>query len=149
MDNAFFKKAKPIFLKNHEKTLNTFAVFRAETDTLKNATIYVTAFSFYRLIVNGKFVAFGPARTAKGYARVDVIDLTPYHAENKNEIIIEVVGYYCHSLSTVKQPSFLCAEIRTENETLASTGDNFEGFHPACKVRNVKRYSYQRHFGEV
>ena len=149
MNHIFFKKAKPIFIENQENVLNTFAVFRTETDTLKNATIYLTAASFYRLIVNGKFVAFGPARTAKGYARVDAIDLGTFNIEGKNEIIIEIVGYYCFSLSTVKQPSFLCAEIRTETEILASTGESFEGFLPACKISNVKRYSYQRHFGEV
>lgn len=149
MESYFFKKAKPIFLKDKETSINTLAAFRAEVDHLENTVIHVTAFSFYRLTVNGQFVAFGPARTAKGYARVDTIDLTPYARTGKNEIVIEVVGYYCFALSTVKQPSFLCAEIRHGKDILAATGENFEGFHLTCKVQNVKRYSYQRHFAEV
>ncbi len=63
--------------------------------------------------------------------------------------MIEVAGYYCSSLSTVKQPSFLLAEIQSENRVLASTGADFEGFFPSYKVRHVKRYSYQRHFSEI
>lgn len=149
MEYTFFKKATPIFLKDRETSLNTFAAFRTKVSDLENAKIYITAFSFYRLTVNGKFVAFGPARTAKGYARVDIIDLKSYAKTGENEIVIEVAGYYCASLSIAKQPSFLCAEIRSEENVLAATGNNFEGFCPSCKVRNVKRYSHQRHFGEI
>ncbi len=149
MAYCFFEKAKPIFLKDKSTSLNTFAVFRTEIEHTQNAKLYITAFSFYRLTVNGKFVAFGPARTAKGYFRVDIIDLSPHLQNSKNEILVEIAGYYCASLSTVRQPSFLLCEIRAENEILAATGFDFEGFCPSYKVRHVKRYSYQRHFGEV
>ena len=149
MAYCFFEKAKPIFLKDKSTALNTFAVFRTEIEKAPQAKLHITAAVFYRLTVNGKFVAFGPARTAKGYARVDIIDLFPHLQNGKNEILIEVAGYYCASLSTVKQPSFLCAEIRADEKILAATGFDFEGFSPSCKVRKVKRYSYQRHFGEV
>ena len=149
MENCFFEKAKPIFLKDKSTSTNTFAVFRTEIAYTKNATLYITASSFYRLSINGAFVAFGPARTAKNFARIDRMDIAPYLQNGKNEILIEVEGYYCASLSTVRQPSFLLCEIRAENEILAATGFDFDGFSPAYKVRHVKRYSYQRHFGEV
>ncbi len=145
----YFSKAKPVFLKNRSEELNVFAVFRALVPTLREATIHLTAASFYRLTVNGKFVAFGPARTAKKYARVDVFDLSPYNAEDENEILIEVAGYHCRSLSTVFQPSFLIAEIKQHENILAATGRDFEAFAPACKERIVERYSRQRHFTEI
>ncbi len=149
MEQHFFRKAKPIFLKGKSETLNTFAVFRTEIDSVQNAVMYITAFSFYRLTVNGRFVSFGPARTAKQYARVDILPLNSYIQEGKNEIVIEVAGYFCKSLSTVKQPSFLCAEIRSGESILAATGTAFEGFEPACKLQKVERYSRQRHFTEI
>ena len=149
MEAYFFEKAKPIFLKDKSTSLNTFAVFRAEIKYIQNATLYITASTFYRLKINGTFVAFGPARTAKGYTRVDRMDISAHLQNGKNEILIEVAGYYCASLSTVRQPSFLLCEIHGENEVIAATGFDFDGFYPAYKIRNVKRYSYQRHFGEV
>ncbi len=149
MEHTFFEKARPIFLQHRAQTLNTFAVFRTEIDDIENANLYITAFSFYRLTVNGRFVAFGPARTAKKHARVDIIPLSDYAKEGKSEIVIEVAGYYCKSLSTAKQESFLCAEVRKDDRILAATGYDFEGFEPSCKIRKVERYSRQRHFTEI
>jgi hypothetical protein len=68
-----FKLAKPIFPKGMNKDMNVFAAFCGKVDSLKNAKISLTAYTFYQIYVNGKFVAYGPARTAKGYARVDVM----------------------------------------------------------------------------
>ncbi len=149
MKQNFFLKAVPIFLKDKAKVQNTFAVFRTEIENIKNADLYITASSFYRLTVNGKFVAFGPARTAGGYARVDVLALSDYAKEGKNEILIEVAGYYCKALSTVKEASFLCAEIRENDTVFSATGYDFDGFDPSCKLQKVERYSRQRHFTEI
>ena len=68
-----FKFAKPIFPKGKSAEMNVFATFKANVPSLKGAEIKLAAYTFYSLYVNGEFVAFGPARTAKGYARVDVM----------------------------------------------------------------------------
>ena len=73
-----FKIARPIFPMGMEKRLNTFVTFHGRTETLEGAEIRITAASFYQLYVDGQFVSFGPARTAKGYARVDVIPLDSF-----------------------------------------------------------------------
>ena len=146
--NRIFQKARPVFLKGCAERLNTFAAFRARTVIPENAVLYLAASDFYRLTVNGRFAAFGPARTAKGYARVDAIALNDYRADGENEIVIEVAGYACASLSTVRFASFLTAELRLADEVLL-TGEDFEAFEPSQKIRSVMRYSYQRHFGEV
>ena len=109
-----FKFAKPIFPKGKSTEMNVFAAFGANIPSLKGAEIKLAAYTFYTLYVNGEQVAFGPARTAKGYARVDVIDLDKYNKDGGNEIVIGVMGYYCRTLSTVHQPSFLCAEVSCE-----------------------------------
>ncbi len=144
-----FNFAKPIFPKGKEREMNTFAAFRTTVESLKGAKLNLTAYTFYQIYVNGEFVAYGPARTAKGYARVDVIDLDKYHRDGENEIVIGVMGYYCRALSTVFQPSFLVAEIEANGEVSAYTGRDFECFLPSCHTQKTERYSVQRHFTEV
>ena len=144
-----FKQAIPVFAKGKENEMNYTLCLRAECASLVGCTLYVSAFSFYRLTVNGRFVAFGPARTAGGYARVDEIALGRYDRRGGNEILIEVAGYACRSLSTVKQSSFAIAELRRGEEVLLCTGRDFAGFVSAHRVQKCDRYSLQRHFGEV
>lgn len=144
-----FRFAKPIFPKGKEKEMNTFAAFRTVVGSLKDTKLSLAAYTFYQLYVNGEFVAFGPARTAKGYARVDVIDLDKYSIDGENEIVIGVIGYNCRTLSTVYQSSFLTAELSSGEEVIAYTGRDFESFLPSCHVQKTERYSVQRHFTEV
>ncbi len=144
-----FKQAIPVFAKGKERELNYTLLLRAKAEDLRGTKLYVTAASFYRLAVNGKFVAFGPARTAGGYARVDELSLGRYNRKGGNEIVIEVAGYACRSLSTVQQDSFVAAELRRGEEVLLHTGRDFSGYHSAHRVQRVERYSGQRHFGEV
>lgn len=144
-----FKFAKPIFPKGKSTEMNVFAAFGANIPSLKGCEIKLAAYTFYSLYVNGEQVAFGPARTAKGYARVDVIDLDKYNKDDGNEIVIGVMGYYCRTLSTVHQPSFLCAEISCGGEVIAYTGRDFDCYLPASHTQKTERYSVQRHFTEV
>ena len=145
-----FKQAIPVFAKGRENELNYTLLLRGECADLRGCKLYVSAASFYRLAVNGRFVAFGPARTALGYARVDEIALGRYHRKDgKNEIVIEVAGYACKSLSTVKQPSFAIAELCRGEEVVLATGRDFEGYASAYRVQKCDRYSGQRHFSEV
>ena len=147
-----FNKAIPVFARDKAREQNYQLILRATVDSLKDTTIYLAACSFYRLTVNGKFVAFGPARTAGGYARVDAVKLGSYDICGRNsEILIEVAGYYCMSLSTVKQPSFVTAELRRGDDVILATGreGDFVGYCNCYRVQQVERYSKQRHFGEI
>ena len=145
-----FKSAKPIWLEGMEHTKNLFVSFEVDVDSLDGSEIHICASFFYRLFVNGNFLSFGPARSAKGYTRKDILDLSAYeNGSGKNKIIIEVAGYNCRSLSTCLCHSFLCAEILKENKVIAFTGRDFIGTLMNEKVRCSERYSAQRHFGEV
>ena len=101
-----FQKAIPLW---HDAGLNTHLIFRADGD-FSGAVFRIAAADFYKVYADGAFLGFGPARAAKGYARVDEYSLTACH-----EVRIEVAGYGCSSLSTVRQQSFCCAEIVNEN----------------------------------
>ena len=43
-----------------------------------NATAYITADTFYRLWINGQLVLHGPARSSRGKATVDSVDVGHY-----------------------------------------------------------------------
>lgn len=144
-----FLKAMPVYASGKERQMNSHVLFRQPVDSLENAVLYITAYSFYHLWVNGQFVSFGPSRTAGGYGRVAVIDLTPYHKPDGNEIVVEVAGYACGSLASVDQPSYLAAELRRGDAVLFFTGRDFTCYDPKIRVQKVERYSVQRHFGEV
>ncbi len=144
-----FKQAKPVFAAGKKRELNYTLLLRACAEDLRGTTLYITAASFYRLTVNGRFVAFGPARTAGGYARVDELSLGRYNRKGGNEIVIEVAGYACRSLSSVQQDSFAVAELRRGEEVLLATGRDFAGYRSPYRVQKCERYSGQRHFGEV
>jgi len=144
-----FKNAIPVYAENKSRDMNTHLLLREKTASLRDTRLFITGYSFFRLWVNGTFVFFGPARAAGGYARVEQIDLTAYHKDGDNEILVEVCGYGCGSLASVDQPSFVAAELRRGAEVLLYTGRDFEGFCPDQRVQKVERYSVQRHFGEV
>ena len=144
-----FRKAEPIWILNKECEMNIHAVFCAKIAECQDVKLHITGSAFYRVYVNGIFVGFGPARTAKGYAREDILELDTYLKAEKNEIVIEAMGYYCKGLSTVLTPSFIMAEVECGENIVAYTGRDFEGFLPACRVQKVERYSLQRQFCEV
>ena len=144
-----FTFAKPIFAKEKSEELNAYALFKTMVDSLEGVELKLTAASFYQVFVNGRFVGFGPARTAKGYARMDVLPLEGYEIEGKNEIVIGVAGYFCRSFNGIFQPSFLMAELVRGDEVIRFTGRDFDCYLPASHVRKTERYSAQRHFSEV
>lgn len=138
-----FLRAKPIYIKGICAELNGFSAYKTILPDGKH-TLRIAANYFYKAYLNGKFIAFGPARTAKNYARVDEIELTC-----GGELTILVAAYNCRSLSTCKQDAFLCAEVVCGDDVIAYTGRDFEGFVPSCRIRKTERYSSQRHFCEV
>lgn len=144
-----FKKAIPVFGEGRERQMNSYLHFHQMTGSLKDTTLYIAAYSFFRLWVNDQFVFFGPSRAAGGYARVEKIDLSPYDKGHENKIVIEVAGYACGSLASVDQPSFLTAELRRGEAVLLYTGRDFSCYDSGLRVQKVERYSVQRHFGEI
>ena len=148
-----FTYAIPVWgdYKDGAEKLNRHLIFRETVGALNGVELKIAAADFYRLTVNGEFVGFGPARTAKGYARVDAYDLSELRPsdDGKNEIVIEVAGYHCKSLSTIVQDSFLCAEITENGQVTRYTGRDFGCFESPRRVRKTERYSVQRHFGEI
>lgn len=144
-----FLKAVPVYGEGKQRQMNSFLHFRETTGSLRETVLSITAYSFFRLWVNGQFVFFGPSRAAGGYARVEEIDLSPYDNGDTNELVVEVAGYACGSLASVDQPSYLLAELRRGEEVILYTGRDFSCYDSGMRGQKVERYSVQRHFGEV
>lgn len=151
---AKFFSARPIWPQKKEKEKNLFVGFRAifESPEGEPVVLRVAASTLYRAFVNGKFCGHGPARTAHGWFRVDLWDVTPHIKPGNNVVAIEVAGYNVNSYYLLDQPSFLQAEVTVQDEILASTagaGAQFEAKILAERLQKVQRYSSQRTFIEV
>ena len=146
----FFQNAKPVFLKDKSRSMNIQTAFFCRFYAEKNIeyTLKITGASLYRIYFNGLFLHYGPARAPHGYARVDSLVLPCKSGENI--IAVELAGYCCGSFYTLKQPSFLQAEIFENGSSVRFTGRDFS-LLDLSKLRQQKvlRYSYQRAFCEV
>ena len=149
MKTINFEKASPVWILGREKEMNLWISLRAVSGGAKKTTLRLTGSSAYDIRVNGEFVAFGPARCAHGFYRVDEIDLSDRISE-KAVITVNVAGYNADSFYHLDQPSFVCAELIEDGEITAATGA--EGF--LCRVmteheQKAQRFSGQRTFCEV
>lgn len=149
-----FRSARPVWPQGREKEMNISVGFRAvfEAPAGHHVHLRLTGSTLYRIYLNGEFLSCGPARTAHGHFRVDLLDLTPLLAAGRNLIAIEVAGYNVNSYYVLDQPSFLMAEVATEAVVLASTagsGAPFKARILSERLQKVQRYSFQRSFSEV
>ena len=144
-----FEQACPVWLLGREKEMNLWISLRAIAAGAKKTVLRLTGSCAYDVRVNGEFIAFGPARCAHGFYRVDEIDLSERISEN-TVIAVNVAGYNADSFYHLDQPSFVCAELIEDGKITAATGA--EGF--LCRVmteheQKAERYSGQRTFCEV
>lgn len=156
--SAFFDVAKPIWVKGKQKEMNLTVGFVTKFDVSDNncVKIKVTGSSLYRLLVNGHYVGYGPARAAHGYYRVDEWDISDHIRKRKENVLsLEVVGYNINSFYLLDQPSFVQAEIIANGLTIAATGVNnkarkssFNAILLNYRIQKVPKYSYQRTFVE-
>ena len=149
-----FSAAKPVWPEGREKEWNCQAGFTAEFTgaAAKGAVLRYTGATMCRVFLNGKFFGYGPARAAHGFARVEELPLGGRIKEGLNVLAIEVAGYNCDSFYTVRQPSFLQAEIVAgDGRVLAATGvdGGFSARIVKERVRKVQRFSCQRPFSEA
>jgi len=90
-----FQKAKPIWLKDLAYEMNIQARFAATFAAEGSVLLKLTGASFYKVLLNGRLIHYGPAPTAKGYARVDEIALAAEAGSNRLEI--EAASYNCYN----------------------------------------------------
>ena len=152
-----FSAAKPVWPEGREKEWNCQVGFTAEFDgrdalVASNAVLRYTGATMCRVFLNGEFLGYGPARAAHGFVRVEELPLGGKLKPGRNVIAIEVAGYNCDSFYTVRQSSFLQAEIVADGKVIAATdakGGVFKAGVLEERVRKVQRFSFQRTFSEA
>ena len=147
-----FEKAVPVWVKGYETEKNIMCGFRTLIIGSGRAMLRITGSSVYRVFVNGNFAAYGPARTAHGFYRVDEIDLAPFIRSGENLIAVEAAGYNVNSFYLLDQPAFLQAEVLVGGGIFSWTephGKTFPGHILKSRIRKVQRYSFQRPFAEA
>ena len=146
MENEKFKKAKGIWTVEKKDEMNVTCVFKTQISK-GEYDLRITAANVYQVIINGELFAYGPARAAHGYARIDEYKV---RVEKETDILIVVAGYKCFSFCNLNQDPFLQAEILSSGEVIRATGVNgdFTCRVLTEKLQKVARYSYQRAFTE-
>lgn len=146
----YFQSAVPVWAAKRETEMNLWLSFRANLTPCKSCLLKLSGSTAYVVKIDGTFVAFGPARSAHGFYRVDELELSRYIKTDGSILTVTVAGYNCDSYYHLDQPSFFCAEILSDNQIIAATGKS--GF--LCREvteheQKVERYSFQRTFCEV
>jgi predicted ribosome quality control (RQC) complex YloA/Tae2 family protein len=127
-----FRQARPVWQEGQrEKFTITLGFYTKVKKPAQNADLRVATSGFYRVMVNGKFVYYGPIRCAHGHYRADEVPLTAYMTEDENHIAVEVVNYY--------DPE--CKPLLIELDVKLSPGGNaqryFKLYQKARSARNL------------
>ena len=114
-----FQSARPIWPRGCEKEMNLFVGFRAafEPPPGKHVYLRMAGCTFYRVYLNGKFHAWGPARGPQNHFRVDLWDITPLLEKGRNYVAVEVAGYNVNSYYVLESAIF----------SPGGSGDGFRG----------------------
>lgn len=154
---TFFEKAKPVFaLENTAETVVSCG-YRADFYAKKAHAAFrmnITGRSFYRLYINGKIAAHGPARTAHGYLRVDELDLSAYVQEGINRVAIEQISfgdaYGGYSNDITLEDGIMLFEIYSEEgETVAFSSKKTPCIVLRSRRRKTERKTHCREATEI
>lgn len=129
-------------------TVNTEWCYTARLKKRSGVELSLVAKDYYNLYVNGKFVAYGPARAAKGYARVERIALDEFLTEEENTVDVYVQRVGTRTLCFAEGETYFGCEITVDGKIELNT-DNFECRLMTDKLSKVEKSSAQRGFLEV
>lgn len=85
-----FISAMPVWAKGREEEMNVWLEFSTTAKKTGKTVLALTGSSVYSVGINGEFFAFGPARSAHGFYRVDELDLSPVLKDGSNTVSVTV-----------------------------------------------------------
>lgn len=132
---------------DHNK--NSHILFRKKFDLstkAEKATVYITADDYYKLYINGKFVAQGPAPAYHNCYNYNEIDVTEYLTEGENCIAVHT--YYQGLINRVWQSGDsrhgLLMDVVIDGETIVTSDESFLTHrHTAYSALEVVGYQTQ------
>lgn len=131
-----------------EEKQNVELCFCCEIEKKEAVVLELVAKDIYNLFINGRFAAYGPARTAKGYSRIERLEIEEYLTEEENIISVYVQSNNASSLHIAKEEPLFGACIRADGQKIAGTED-FKCYWMTDKLSRVERMSCQRGFVEI
>ncbi len=127
--NVFHRQLSPLPLDCSEHR-NRHILFRKRftlTEDLRDARIYLSADDYYKLYVNGAFVAQGPAPSYHFQYNYNEVDLTPYLTVGENVIAVHTL--YQGLINRVWQSGDLrhglICDVVVDGQTLVSSDESF------------------------
>lgn len=149
MNNTMFDKAKPIWISGKDKSFNQLygfvLKFRPVSDCCR---VRIAASDSYQCYCNGLFVAAGPARTARGYCRIDEL-LLQCTAGEENTLVFTVASYNVNCFEYDCSGGYFQSEVFSTEGVLAYTDERTAACSVPWHMQEVLRYSFQRVFTEV
>lgn len=131
-----------------EEKQNVELCFCCHIERYEEAKLVLVAKDVYNLFINGRFAAYGPSRAAKGYSRIERLDISSYLTEEENDVAVYVQSNYTDTLSFAKEKPLFGACICTSGKVVRETAD-FQCYKMTDKLCRVERMSSQRGFSEV
>lgn len=116
-----------------------------------HAAAHITADTFYRLWINGQLVMHGPARSCRGKATVDQVEVGRYLAQGRNTLMVEVFHGVCPFEALAQAPGLLCeleADFDGRKKILAATDASWEASEITAWSRKSLKFNYQRGWTE-
>ncbi len=164
----FCAPMKALWIDTSPDEMNVAACFRLALDHPHDAAVIrIAAADSYRLWIDGRLVAHGPARTAHGYARVDEIPIAhgreaalgpqnghlggeaAFHCGNRRVVVVvEVHSANVPAFDVIRQRPFFASEVVASDGRLLAETSDFEAWRDRTLVQRVRRYSFQRGFLE-
>ena len=139
---------KAIWIDLPAAEMNVAAGFRLALDLPPGgAGLRIAAVDSYRLWIDGRLAAHGPARTAHGHARVDEIAI-PSCGDARRHLFVEVHSANVPAFDAIRQPPFFAAEVVASDGRVLAEATDFEPWRDGTLIQRVRRYSFQRGFVE-
>ena len=146
-----FLSAIPVWLANRHDEMNLTAGYRCIVDTTLPAcqmALRIAMRSIYRIWIDGRFVGYGPVRSAHGHVRIDA--WTWEMPPGRHLIALEAQAVNVPAFSTLNEFPFVQAEVQIEDQVVAATGvSGWQALVPGARVQSVARLSRQRGFTEA
>ena len=143
-----FLRAIPVWPAGESETMNASCRLETSFDCAEGgrAVLRLAGADVYRLSLNGSFAGYGPARSGRGFARVDEwpLDIRP----GANRLSIEAVAYNTDNFCFCRQSGFVQAEVLVDGQPRVWTAVDgaFRAF-AGNRVRKTSR-TLQRPFVE-
>lgn len=148
--NVFHRQAEPLELAPDEHQ-NRHVLFRKKfvCQSAKKATVYISADDYYKLYINGTFVAQGPTAAYHFRYNFNEIDVSAYLRDGENTIAVHTL--YQGLINRVWQSGDyrhgLILDLVCDGKTIVSSDESFKTvLHSGYKATGI--FGYQTQFAE-